>query len=392
MADITDFLLKGASEGAAQTGKALSEGIRNAAELAKRNEELQLKQQQLELAKQKILQAKIDKFSQTLLSVEKVKSPQARRLLLKKFIPRQRDALGLQGLFDDDSINFIGSSDENLLRLKTLISKLQRGEITFTDYAEAFRNMEKFLNVDIDPQFLDEGLVAENKALQRDFEFMKLREQQQFAQKEKQKARAAQLSKELTKIVPLANTSVNLFKLIKKYEGKNIPGVGGKEGLLPLGKLKGDAARIRQLTLGIANNMVKDITGANIRESEVPRILGQLGFTLAPTEGGGFKPIFNGIPSEDVFRQGIRDVVKFLRDKTITLERGFGTPAERLNPLFKELKSLIAEPVSINLPNGKLITIDPNKYNKLTEKQKDALAVRLGLSKKELDDKLGRIP
>lgn len=111
------------------------------AQIALQAEELQQKRQMLEHQKQQLIEAKMGKFAE---AVEKGQqyTGKAQTNYYNKFLPQYRTAIGLQDMISDDALQFNGASEEMIRRQGSLISKVNRREIT----------MEKALEIYHDPQ------------------------------------------------------------------------------------------------------------------------------------------------------------------------------------------------------------------------------------------------
>lgn len=85
--------------------------------------------QELELAKQKMEEAKLTKFVDALDKGKTFKGA-ARNNYYKKFMPRMRDSLGLTEYFPDESLEFMTADEENLNRVSRIVAAVQEGKLT----------------------------------------------------------------------------------------------------------------------------------------------------------------------------------------------------------------------------------------------------------------------
>ena len=141
----------------------------------------------------------------------------------------------------------------------------------------------------------------------------------------------------------LAETFEGIDKVVpggvNNFDSKkdNLPGIGGAEALVPLARLTDPRAReLRQLALGLGNQILKARSGAQINEQEAVRILGELGIDQAVGEGGGTIAVFRGARSDDEFINGVRRAIKAVERRTDTLRDSFGKDAfDEVAPGFK---------------------------------------------------------
>lgn len=396
MATIAEQIAARAGKSIEQTTPDIPKAVEQGAKIAQAFEQQNLAKQKLEVQKKQLFEQKIGRFSDSLLKAEKIKDPRSRKLFLNKFIPRQRDALGLGDVFTDDQLNFIGSSDENFLKFKSLISQTQRGELNFQQALSIAADPELFAEFELGPAEAEELLGAERGALAREFQKEKFELQQkgiakrtaetrEFQLAQTQRKAKAKLSGDLAKagIPGLETTISKIDEQLAKYKGKNLPGIGGPEALVPTGRLSPEGKRMRQLALGLANQFIKSRTGATMNEQEANRIMGEIGIDLAVGEGGGISAIFKGTKSDKDFIRGVGDVKDALKATIGELERGSGVkraPAPKPAAERKELKKFAAPRIPAKLSSKVFLGFDAEKQGRLAE--------RLGLSVDEIKAEL----
>lgn len=330
--------------------------IAKGAQLAQQVQQVQINRQKLEQAKQQIKNQKITKFTNAVERGVTIKDPQTRKAFLNKFVPKLRDSLGLQDVFSDDVLEFTTASDENLGRFLTLKNQVQSGGLSVEDAIGQLQDPEQF--VQIAPMRLEEiGEAGEFQikqetqrqrlqAQEQRFQTGEQRRQQQIQRQEVQfeqrqqatldkelRQRTKDLSKELNRagIPTIRVTFDNLNKVIPggidNYTGENIPGIGGGAALVPIGRLTKEGRRMRQLAIGLGNQILKLRSGAQINESEARRILSELGIDQAVGEGGGVSAVFRGTRSDQDFVNGVRDARRSVNAVETNLAAGFGNDA-----------------------------------------------------------------
>jgi len=126
MADVADTLIQEGFK--AQTGEVQQQSADAVMGLVGKIQQVQTQRAQLEDMKQKMADAKMNKFLDAL---EKGKHFEgvARNNYYTKFMTRLRDSLGLTDQFPDESLNFATSNDSNINRMSYILSGMRSGKM-----------------------------------------------------------------------------------------------------------------------------------------------------------------------------------------------------------------------------------------------------------------------
>mgnify|MGYP001564383125 CR=1 FL=1 len=110
--------------------------------------------------------------------------------------------------------------------------------------------------------------------------------------------------------------------------GTDIPGISGKQGVLPTNRLTGSALQIRNEALSIGNQIIKMRTGAAMSEGEAGRILGEIGLSPTIGEGGRWTDVaWKGTTSAEAFINGMKRARSKVAAQEKALSRAFGADA-----------------------------------------------------------------
>jgi len=407
MASVAEQLIRGQQEATKASVEGLGESI---AGVAQRAEQHEIQKQQFAQRQEQLQQAKIEKFSNTILSGTKIKDVKSRNQFFSKFLPKQKTALGLDEVFDQDSINFITSSDENLVKFKGLISRVQRGELDFRQAVGLVNDPAQFAEFEIGPGETQEILEAEKGALGREFAQEKFarteaRQERESAIREARSVRREErmLTREdegdIQKLATFIDKSgfpetINTLKKIDELVGgldvaelKDLPGFG-ETGNFPEFLISPAGKELRAVSGELRNSILKMRSGGAVTPEEANRLLEELGMSQ------GILPQFK---SDKQFVNGIKRVRDKVRDKLATREAGFnksvntefqtrfeertGNTLSSQDPFLRG-KSARKQKAKLNLPTAE-------QFNSASLASQEALAKKINMSLDELKKKIG---
>jgi len=377
MATLAETLIQGVQRGISENNPDIAGAIRSGSELALKQEQMQAQRLDIEQQKVELQNSKITKFSDAINKSSKL-DPATRKLYMKQFVPRLRDALGLTDMFPDDTLQFVTSTDQNLARVASLQSQIRQGQITQEEAIATLQDPEKF--VDITPEIITVFGKAETTSVIAKAQATKQRDQQEFTRGEKV-AESSRIGKEaVTRKFSedyldykvrggraTVDKNLGLFEAaIKELEGRDeiassltagLPGIGGDTIQAKINpKLTAVGDKIRSAVMGT----LRQTLGSAFTDAEGQRI-----FNLA------FNPSLSDKENTarakvqlDYLKKTLRDkdaAVKFF-EKQGSLEGFSGTPKEQL-------------------------TLD--SYGKLSDGAKQLLQKKLGKSEAEIKQMLG---
>lgn len=382
MAAISDMLVNQAlstSNEAPDIGGALQKG----AQLAQTMQDMQAKRAQLEQAKQQIQIQKIDKFTSLYETASKLPAGKARNAMFKTLIPKTREALGLQDVFPDDSMEILNAEPSLVPYLK---SRVEAGDFTFPELMQNAKNPEWLakkipdLNQWTAQQSLNDVIAESGEAIQEsdskriknveDLKQAQARAQAQEAQQARaqtftasqdDKTKARHLSDKLLELnIPsVESTMGKIDKMVPggldKYDGKTqLQGIGGSDSLVPTGRLSAAGRRNRQLAIDMGNQYIKMATGSGMSNEEAVRLLNSVGLDYAPTEGGGFKVVFNGTKSSADFVNGMKNLRDKMQEIKETAYAGAGPNAVQYFEQNKQMFKASNKPQKSAPPAGQI--------------------------------------
>jgi hypothetical protein len=141
VASFADQLIQGVQQTTRDQGNDLQE----AAGLATKVQQIKENRTKLDQAKKNVLYAKIAKFATAYGKGVNITDPKTQKAYMTKFIPSMRDALNLQEQFPDETLEFIGSSQENMGRFTTLVAEVTAGTKSVAEVVEIMGNPEKLI-------------------------------------------------------------------------------------------------------------------------------------------------------------------------------------------------------------------------------------------------------
>lgn len=149
MASLADMFVQGQIEATDPSkGPDLAGNYAKGAELAYHAEGLKQQQQQIEIQKDQLQQAKLDKF---VTAVEKGQqyTGKAQSNYYNKFLPAYKKTLGsdIDQMIPDDALAFMTASPENIGKFHTLVADVKDGHITAQKAIETLNDPIQFANV-----------------------------------------------------------------------------------------------------------------------------------------------------------------------------------------------------------------------------------------------------
>ena len=328
MADFAQLIYGTADATTKSVGQGLPEAMAKGAALALQMEELQQKKAAIAAEKEKVLGARIDKFTEALFKVEAFKDPAAKKNYMNLVIPKVRDQYGLTDVFSDDTLKLLGASDENLGRARTLTLAVQNGQLTARQAAEIANDPVKFADVTPTPSLLGEApTIGEAQKTFLDNEAKKAQMQQQASQFQQGQAATSDRDRKdrkekLSKIVKdslILESQRDLNQLNAGIPGgidgfkpgtvADIEGLTGQQGKLPSSELTGRAARNRQALQRLVNAQLKEFSGSAVMDQELARNLESMGVSVRYLDGNWTSNVITGLKSTttpDKVMDGIR--------------------------------------------------------------------------------------
>lgn len=157
MADLSEFVLNEAQNVAQGQYKGFGESVIQGAQLAQQAEAINQKRQMLEQQKAELAKTKLDKFTAYMFKATQQKDPKAKSNYIKA-APQVRDAYGIPAsVFSDESIQSMGTSDDDAGRAYTLSLAVQKGDMSAADAIAIYNDPEKRLQVNPTPMELRSG-------------------------------------------------------------------------------------------------------------------------------------------------------------------------------------------------------------------------------------------
>ena len=120
----------------------LVSGVQQGAQLAQQVENIRNQREQLNLAKEQLIQKNVDRFGQSLFKGLSIKNPRARNMFMKNFVTPLRSQLQLEDVFPDNSLEFVNASEENRARALKLQAQVERGELSVEEAIDTLNETE----------------------------------------------------------------------------------------------------------------------------------------------------------------------------------------------------------------------------------------------------------
>lgn len=412
MAGIADMIVSSALE-SAQKAPDISGSITKGAELAQTIENTRLARQKLDQAKAENQLQKYSKVTDLIKIAHESKDPAIANSLWKHAIPKTVKALGTEDAFTEEFLETAAKSPETREKVLGYQLEIQEKIAGGMPASQAVAEIVPLISDPAARAALDtdriikaqETAAAEKQLNARNERTAQSQERRQdkaqgFTAGQADKTNAEAFSKKLVEL-GLPSIKTTLGKLDSKvipggfagYDGRSqIEGIGGKDSLIPSGRLGKVGVRNRQIAEDLKNDYIKMMTGQGVGVEEAVRLGNSLGFSLAIGEGGGVKTLFTGYKSSADFVNGVKN----LRDKMIetenTLKAGAGLNAVRY---FEGNKAALSEGEKTTPTKDwkSLVQAKRDGYNKLKPEAKnrliEELARRLKVSTADIKKELG---
>lgn len=345
MADFAQMMYGTAQNAAEQTGSGLVQGYAQGAALALKREELGKQQQELQVKRQQLEVAKYEKVGSWLEAANKMEGSM-RDAFVNGYVTKGVAAMGLQDAIDPTvykmmtkepavgnammtgivngkySPAILSDADAVAKAYPELIAQASGQEIA----AYASSNSQKIMKAYQETQDrVSREKVAQNRA------------DQAVAGREGVQGRAdrnnkTKLADKVTALgIPgLKNSLSSLDKNIPGgldgwKPGTPIPGISGADAAIPMNRLKGTANKIRGDTVSVGNQIIKLRTGAAMSDGEALRLMSEIGIVPTIGEGGTWTGLaFKGSTSDENYINGMRRAKEILNSQEGVFRNAYG--------------------------------------------------------------------
>ncbi len=215
-----------------------TQAFASGAAIAQHAQQLQQQQQEMDMKKQQLQEAKMDKFAT---AVEKGQqySGKAQSNYYNKFLPQYKTSLGLDNVISNDAIQFNGADEGMIRRQGHLVSLVNQGKMNMAEAIATYHDPQKMVSL-----FPGDPAVLESQPLDKPFadELNKAEQHRQQNDAQMQKANTFNVRNEtakdtqnMTAVEKVHNDStlvgmVSQRNSIQKGKGLLVP---GKDGALP---------------------------------------------------------------------------------------------------------------------------------------------------------------
>jgi len=368
MADFASLIYGTAQNVAQNVGQGVPESFARGADLAIRQEQIQLARQELEDKKVNVEIQQNKDILDAIELAERTKDPNMQKMILGKVVPAKVKAYGLNQTWSSDVLEALQKSPEARAKAiglrMDLEERVSRGQITAaqakSEFEKAISDPVVFSQTDADKLYEASKFATVEKGK---IEAARLRGQQGEQRGGQIQGRFEQSQK--TKLVDKIN-SLGLPALKSSFaeldsampggidgwkQGQKIPGVSGAEGALAVNRLKGQANKIRGAAASVGNQILKLRSGAAVSDGEAARTLAELGMTPVIGEGGTWTGLaFKGITSEEAFVNGMKRARAMVQNVESSYRNAYG--GEVYDSVSAPLKSKSA-PKNFKMSNGK---------------------------------------
>lgn len=384
MATLADMLVGSAQQSVTQKlGPANAAGLAQVLEQARNNRaKLEHDKEVLELTKQDKMVGRIE------IGLTKV----PKRAQAAYFKQLQNEAGQLKMGMSDDFFTALQSPDVNQGAVAADMANFRlayRNGLRTGDFSEVKALSPKLLeafggNVETFGSYMNTVMGSETAAKAQEAAQAGVAAGRREGQKREDINNRIQLTNKLVE-QGIPTLKVDLGKLEKEIggfdnwkPGTEIPGVTGESAKLPINRLSGKAARVRQAAQGVTNQILKLRSGGAISDGEANRLLSEIGMTTTIGEGGVWNSVFTGSASSETFINGMKGAKEKIGALEATLRSGYG----------KEIYDEVMPPSAgagdgIKLSNGKTYSKEMLKaFIKANPKDKLAAEIKEKLGEK----------
>ena len=350
MPSITEMLVGQALDTASKPFKN-GEGYELGIAMAANIEKMKQGRAELEQRKQEHELAKYDKVGSMFDTAAKMPEGPAKKAFMKEYVPRAISALGLEDRFDPVVKDML-LGDPKVASF--IVGEIRNGKLDHSILTDADALAQAATRMNIDKQVLadtvqsfpeqiseaqkwklEEDNKTKNAGLAARAVVDRQDKSREFEAGQADKTNAEAYGKKLIELgIPGIKTTMSKIDKefvpggLSKYDGKSqIPGIGGEQSLLPIGRLNAQGRRNRQLIQDVANDYIKMQTGAGVGVDEAIRLASAMGIDMAPTEGGGVRILLNGQRSSADMINGLTNLRDKVKENENTLKAGAGPGA-----------------------------------------------------------------
>lgn len=339
---LAELLVQKAGQGADYSKQDVAGNIAKGAGLAMEAERLQQSRMQLEQQKKQVANQKMDKFVTAFQKGANYRG-QARSKYYKQVLPKYRDALGLTDTFSDEALDFMTSDDTSIARVQSIIAKVRNGQMSEEDAIATINDPVSMAGIDPDykESLYKDVAKASTTAINSETQRQTMAAQESRFNRGQAQARdfkvrgemqALQTKRQQYAIPDLESSISDLDKQvvpggIENWDGSDIPGVAGADSKLPINQLSAKGRKNRQIAQSLVNKLLKARSGGAVSDGEATRLLGELGYSAAIGEGGGWKALFVGAPSSQQFITGLQNTKKAIDKVNTEMRNAYGAEA-----------------------------------------------------------------
>lgn len=366
MASLADMLVGSALESSKAPAQVGTGSLQAGMQLAQHMDNVKQQRAELEQRKQQHELAKFEKVGSWIETAAKMPDGSAKKAFVNDFIPKGIQALGVSDKIDPTVLKMM-QGDPNLgsfLKQQISEGKTNMGilaspegvaQLAASPQYQQFGGLEAIKNTvedyrtgleETQEKRTQQEATKENARIGAQVSAGRQGAGQSFAAGQADKANAEALARKYVEL-GIPNLTTTLKKIDSKvipggfdnYKGGQIEGIGGKDSLIPVGRLSPAGRANRQLLQDAANDYIKMLTGAGVGVEEAVRLMNTLGIDAAIGEGGGVKVLFKGTKSSQDMVNGLKNLRDKMNETELTLKAGAGLGATRL---FEENKKALA--------------------------------------------------